>query len=85
MYFPLCCEGKEHMREEIQLFQSTSALCPAGAREGGGQTRKGRFRKRVWGVGEGRGEERKATNGKEKLFICAQMLFKDLFSWSKSK
>lgn len=36
MHFSLCQSGRGEgaCEEEIQLFQSTSALCAAGAREG---------------------------------------------------
>lgn len=78
MYFPLRQSGRGEgaCKEEIQLFQSTSALCAVGAREGRTDAEREIQEKRR----ENRVGQRKATNGEEKLFICAQMSFKNLFS-----
>lgn len=70
MYFPLCCEGKEQMRRK---YSCSRALLPPVQPEHlrGEDLRRKRFRKRVWEVGEGRGEERrgKLQMGK-KSSIC---------------
>lgn len=74
-------EGKEHARRK---YSCSRALLSSVQREHvqGGQRQKGRFRKRVWErIGGG---QRKAANGEEKLFICAQLSFKDLFSKARA-
>lgn len=60
--------GEEADEEEIQLFQSTSALCPAGACEGGGPTQRDSGRE-YGRVGRGEGRRRKLQMGK-KSSLC---------------
>lgn len=83
MYFPLCRSGRGEgaCEEEIQLFQSTSVLRAAGARAGRTEA-EGEIQEES--MRENGGGQRKAANGEEKLFICAQLSFKDLFSKARA-
>lgn len=61
----------------MQLFQGASARRAAGAREGRTDAEREIQEESMRG---NRGGQRRATNGEEKLFVCVQLLFKDLFS-----
>lgn len=74
MYFPLCQSGRgeEACEEEIQLFQSTSALCVVGAREGRtGAERE--VQEESMRENQGRTEKRDKWRGKA-FYMCTNVV-----------
>lgn len=66
--------GEEADEEEIQLFQSTSALCPAGACEGGGPTQRQIQEESMGGWGGARGGEESYKWGRKALYVCTNVI-----------